>query len=66
MSRRDSVLLALVLAIWGGVLTLYVGPTYISPLPIWGQAGLAAACCLVIATIAIYGRRRSRRKTSSP
>jgi hypothetical protein len=66
MSRRDSVLVALMLAIWGGLLTLYVGPTYIRPLPMWEQVGLAVACCLIIATIAIYGRRRSRRETSSP
>lgn len=65
MSRRDSVLVAFVLAIWCGVLTIYVGPTYIRPLPMWGQVVLAVACCLIIATIAIYGRRRSRRATSS-
>ena len=65
MSKRDSVLLALVIAIWGGVLTVYVGPTYIRPLPMWGQAVLAVACCLVVATIAIYSRRRRRRAASS-
>lgn len=59
-------LVAFVLAIWVGVLTTYVGPTFISPLPIWEQVVLAVAGCLIIATLAIYGRRRSRRKTSSP
>jgi hypothetical protein len=66
MSRRDSVLVALVIAIWNGVLAIYVGPTFIRPLPMWGQIGLAVVGGLIIATLAIYGRRRSRRKTSSP
>ncbi|MFI4978414.1 MAG: hypothetical protein ACHQC8_07070 [Solirubrobacterales bacterium] len=66
MSRRDSVLVVVVIAIWCGVLTIYVGPTYIQPLPMWRQLVLAVACCVIIATIAIYSRRRSRRKTSSP
>jgi hypothetical protein len=65
MSRRDSVLVTLLLAFWGGVLTVYIGPTYIRPLPMWGQAVLAVACCLVVATIAIYSRRRRRRAASS-
>jgi membrane protein implicated in regulation of membrane protease activity len=66
MSRRDAVLVAVVIAIWAGVLTVYVGPTFINPLPMWEQVVVAVACCVIIATIAIYGRRRSRRRTSSP
>jgi len=54
------------LAIWVGVLTIYVGPTFISPLPMWEQVVLAVVGGLIIATLAIYGRRRSRRKASSP
>jgi hypothetical protein len=65
MSRRASVLVAFVLAIWCGIITVYVGPTYIRPLPTWGQVVLAVAGCLIIATIAIYGRRRRRREPSS-
>ena len=66
MARRDAVLTAVALAISSGVITLYVGPTYLRPLPLWGQVVLAVACGLIVATIAIYSRRRSRRKTSSP
>lgn len=66
MSRRDSVLVAFVIAIWAGVLTMYVGPTFINPLPIWKQVVLAVVACVIIATLAIYSRRRSRRRTSSP
>jgi heme A synthase len=66
MSKRNSVLVAFVIAIWTGVLTLYVGPTYIRPLPLWAQVVVAAAGCLIIATIAIYARRRRRRAASSP
>ncbi|HXD82383.1 MAG TPA: hypothetical protein VNU27_12495 [Candidatus Acidoferrum sp.] len=66
MSRRDAVLVAIVIAVWTGVLISYVGPTYIRPLPMWGQILLAVACGLIVATIAIDSRRRSRRKTSSP
>ncbi|MGH7760125.1 MAG: hypothetical protein ACREOY_01740 [Candidatus Dormibacteraceae bacterium] len=65
MSKRDSVLVVFWIAIWTGVLTAYVGPTYIRPLPMWGQAVLAAAGCLIVATIAIYARRRRRRGASS-
>ena len=65
MSRRNSVLVAFVIATWTGVLTLYVGPTYIWPLPMWEQVVLAVAGCLIIATIAIYSRRRRRREASS-
>jgi LPXTG-motif cell wall-anchored protein len=64
MSRRDSVLVALVLAVWAGVLTLYVGPTYLRPLPLWEQLALAVAGLVIIATLAMYGRRRRRRNTS--
>jgi ribose/xylose/arabinose/galactoside ABC-type transport system permease subunit len=60
------VLVAFVIAIWAGVLTLYVGPTFINPLPMWEQVALAVAGCLIIATLASYSRRRSRRRTSSP
>ena len=66
MSKRDLVLVSFVLAFCGGVMTFYVGPTYIQPLPIWEKVVMAVACCLIIATIAIYSRRRSRRETSSP
>ena len=59
-------LMAIVIALWTGVLTSYVGPIYIRPLPMWGQIVLAVACGLLVATIAIYSRRRSRSKTSSP
>ena len=65
MSRRASVLVAFVLAIWVSILTVYVGPTYLQPLPMWAKVVLALAGCLIIATIAIYGRRRSRREPSS-
>jgi hypothetical protein len=64
MSRRNAVLVAVVLAVWAGMLMVYVGPTYIRPLPTWGQVVLAAAGGLIIATIAIYSRRR--RAASSP
>jgi LPXTG-motif cell wall-anchored protein len=66
MSKRDSVLVALVIGVWTAVLTLYVGPTYLRPLPLWGQVALAVAGGLIIATIAIYSRRRRRRAASSP
>jgi ABC-type multidrug transport system permease subunit len=65
MSRRDSVLVALALAIWCSILTVYVGPTYIRPLPMWGQVVLAVALCVIIGTLAIYSRRRRRRAASS-
>jgi hypothetical protein len=65
MSKRNSVLVAFVIAIWTGVLTIYVGPTYIWPLPLWVQVALAVACCLIVGTIAIYSRRRRRRAASS-
>lgn len=65
MSRRDAGLVAFVLAIWAGILTVYVGPTYLAPLPMWAKVVLALAGCLIIATIAIYSRRRRRREPSS-
>ena len=66
MSKRNSVLVAVVIAIWSVVLATYFGPTFINPLPLWEQVTLAAAACLIVAAIAIYSRRRSRRVSSSP
>jgi hypothetical protein len=66
MSKRNSVLVAVVIAIWSVVLATYVGPTFINPLPLWEQVTMAAAACLIVAAIAIYGRRRSRRKEAWP
>ena len=60
MSRRDSALVGAVLGVWVSVLSVYVGPTYIEPLPIWAKVVMAAGCCLFIATVAAYGRRRAR------
>ncbi len=59
-------LVAAALAVWGGVLAVYIGPTYLRPLPMWSKIVTAVACCLFVAAIAIYGRRRAQRKTSSP
>src|ERR1700676_1604001 len=50
MSRSDAVLVALVLPIWAGILTVYVGPTYLPPLPMWTRVVLALAGGLIIAT----------------
>lgn len=62
MSRRDSALVGSVLAVWVSVVTVYVGPSYIRPLPTWAKVVMAVACCLFIATVAVYGRRRARRR----
>jgi peptidoglycan/LPS O-acetylase OafA/YrhL len=62
ISRRDAALVGLVLAVWTSVLTLYVGPTYLQPLPIWAKVVIAIALCLLIATVAVYSRRRARRQ----
>ena len=61
MSRRNAALVGAVLAVWVSVLTIYVGPTYIRPLPMWAKIVMAAGCCLFIATVAISSRRRARR-----
>jgi hypothetical protein len=66
MSRRDAAVVGAVLAVWASVLTVYVGPTYLRPFPMWAKVVLALACCVFIGTVAVYGRRRSRRETSSP
>jgi hypothetical protein len=49
------------LAIFIAVLVaLVIGPTYLQPLPIWLKLVIAVAGLCVIATIAIYSRRRAR------
>jgi hypothetical protein len=58
-SWRDRLPLAVAVPI-AVVVTLWVGPAYLQPLPIWMKLVLAAAGCCVIATIAIYSRRRAR------
>jgi hypothetical protein len=60
MSRRNAALVGAVLGVWGSLLSVYVGPTYIRPLPMWAKVVMAAGCCLFIATVAVYGRRRAR------
>jgi len=44
---------------------MLIGPTYLRPLPMWAKLVLIVAGCCFIATVAIYGRRRARRATSS-
>ncbi|HEY4914786.1 MAG TPA: hypothetical protein VIJ91_12810 [Candidatus Dormibacteraeota bacterium] len=60
MSRRNAALVGAVVAVWASVLSVYVGPTYIRPLPMWAKVVMAAGCCLFIATMTVYGRRRAR------
>ncbi|MFI5284577.1 MAG: hypothetical protein ACHQ0J_15845 [Candidatus Dormibacterales bacterium] len=66
MSRRKAAVLGFVNALWASAFTLAIGPTYLAPLPMWAKLLLVFVGCCLIATIAIYSRRRSRRKTSSP
>ena len=58
-------LLVFMNVLWASVLTTVVGPTYLRPLPMWAKLLLIVAGCCFIATVAIYGRRRARRATSS-
>lgn len=60
MSRRDTVLVALVVPVSAAVLNL-VGPRYLQPLPMWTKLIVLTACACLIGTIAIYGRSRARR-----
>jgi len=64
-SRRDAVLLSLGTAFIASIITFIVGPAYLEPLPVWLKLLVAAAACLVVAAVAIYGRRRSRRVASA-
>ena len=62
MSRRDTVLLfGLVVPVSAAIMTLIVGPRYLNPLPMWLKLVMAAIGCCFIATVAIYGRRRTHR-----
>jgi hypothetical protein len=57
--------------LWFGVtvafstsLVMLIGPTYIDPLPMWLKGLIAVACVFLIATVAVYSRRRARRANS--
>jgi hypothetical protein len=65
MSRRDRVLaFGLAVPLSTALVTYVIGPTYLRPLPIWLKLVIAVACCGLIATIAVYSRRRARRLES--
>jgi uncharacterized membrane protein len=58
-STRDKYIVALAVPI-AVVIALIVGPTDLNPLPIWVRLVIAGAGLCVIATIAVYRRRRAR------
>lgn len=63
MSRRDTILVfGLVVPLSAVIMTFVVGPRYLDPLPMWLKLVIAVACFCFIATVAIYGRRRARRR----
>jgi hypothetical protein len=66
MSKRDTVLaFGLVVPVSASLMTFVVGPTYLEPLPTWLKLVIAGACACVIAALAVYSRRRTRRAAAS-
>jgi hypothetical protein len=62
-STRQKVLLGFVTA-FSVAIVKPLGDQYLAPLPMSLQLVIAGACLCLIATVAIYGRRRARRSAS--
>ncbi len=63
-SRRDRVLVGVVVSVSGVLVASVIGPMYLRPLPTWLKLVIVVAGSAMIATIAVYGRRRARRLES--
>jgi hypothetical protein len=62
MSRRETILIfGLVVPLSAALVTMVVGPQFLAPLPTWTKLAIAAAGLCVIAVVALYARRRTRR-----